>query len=159
MQKPFKGVRKVDFMTTACTVWRRDVFDAGLRLDPFFSGYGMLEDAHFSLRAGRRWELLQCGDALCVELSSPKGREDRREIGYKFVVNYYYVFRDIVRPLTLPHQMRFWRYQLFELLRVGSSVIRRGRKRDVTEVLGRLKGFLAVAFGTYLQGGSRFRQD
>src|SRR5262249_10780171 len=26
MQPPFSGVREVDFMTTACAVWRRDVF-------------------------------------------------------------------------------------------------------------------------------------
>jgi glycosyltransferase involved in cell wall biosynthesis len=154
MQKPFKGVRKVDFMTTACAVWRKEVFDSGLRLDPFFSGYGILEDAHFSLRARRRWDLLQCGDALCVELSSSRGREDRREIGYKCVVNYYYVFRDIVRPLTVPHQLRFWRYQVFELLRVGSSTIRRRRMSDATELLGRLRGFMAVAFGTYPGEGS-----
>jgi glycosyltransferase involved in cell wall biosynthesis len=150
LQKPFNGVRGVDFMTTACAVWRREVFDSGLRFDPFFSGYGILEDAHFSLRAGRRWRLLQCGDAICKELSSPGGREDRRQIGYKCVVNYYYVFRDIVRPLTWAHQVRFWRYQIFELLRIASSTIRRRRMRDAMELLGRIEGFLAVARGTYL---------
>ena len=49
-QPAFQGVREVDFMTTACAVWRRAVFDSGLTFDPFFRGYGMLEDAHFSLR-------------------------------------------------------------------------------------------------------------
>ena len=59
----------------------------GLRFDPFFRDYGMLEDAHFSLRAAGEWELLQCGDARCVELHSPNGRVDRRRVGYKCVVN------------------------------------------------------------------------
>lgn len=147
MQPPFSGTRKVHFMTTACAVWRREVLDAGLRFDPFFRDYGVLEDAHFSLRAGRNWELLQCGDARCVELNSPNGRVNRRKIGYKSVVNYYYVFQDVVRPLTWRHKTRFWRYQAFELLRVAASAVCRKRWSDVLEVRGRLEGVMAVARG------------
>lgn len=145
LQGPFRGVRGVDFMTSSCAVWRREVFDAGLRFDPFFRDYGVLEDAHLSLRARRQWELLQCGEARCVELRSPRGREDRRRIGYKAVVNYYYVFRDIVRPLRLRHQWRFWRFQVFELFRVTASGLRRRRPSDFRELRGRVEGFLAVA--------------
>jgi len=145
MQPPFSGVRKVNFMTTACAVWRREVIDSGLRFDSFFRDYGILEDAHFSLRAGRQWKLLQCGDARCEEMSSPNSREDRRKIGYKCVVNYYYVFRDIVRPLTWRHQMRFWRYQAFELFRIAVSSVHRRRRADLLELRGRLEGMAAVA--------------
>jgi GT2 family glycosyltransferase len=147
MQPPFEGTREVEFMTTSCAVWRREVFDAGLRFDTFFRDYGVLEDAHFSLRAGRRWRLLQCGDAHCVELHSPNGRADRRKVGYKYVVNYYYVFQDIVRPLTWRHKARFWRYQAFELCRIAASALRRRRRSDLSELRGRLRGILAVARG------------
>lgn len=143
----FSGVRRVDFMTTACAVWRREVFDEGLRFDPFFSDYGVLEDAHFSLRAGRRWELLQCGDAHCTEAHASAGRIDRKRIGYKCVVNYYYVFQDNVQPMTWKHRMRFWRFQLFELLRVGGSAISRRRLSDLMELRGRLEGFARVMRG------------
>jgi GT2 family glycosyltransferase len=149
MQPPFRGVRDVDFMTTSCAVWRREVFDSGLSFDPFFRDYGMLEDAHFSLRAGRRWRLWQCGDARCQHLHSPHGRPQNRKIGYKCVVNYYYVFQDIVRPLTWRHQIRFWRFQAFELLRVLSSAIRRRRWSDLMELLGRIEGIFAVALGSF----------
>ena len=147
LQPPFTGVRPVDFMTTSCAVWRREVFDAGLRFDPFFIDYGVLEDAHFSLRAARRWELLQCGDARCSHLHSPNGRVDSRKIGYKCVVNYYYVFQDIVKPLTWHHKLRFWRFQAFELFRVASSAIRRRRMTDFMELRGRLEGIKAVSRG------------
>ena len=147
MQPPFSGVRKVDFMTTACAMWRREVFDSGLRFDPFFSNYGVLEDAHFSLRAGRNWGLWQCGDAHCRELHSAGGRVESRSIGYKCVVNYYYVFRDIVQPLTWRHRLRFWRFQAFEMLRIAGSAIRRRRLSDLSELQGRLEGVLAVARG------------
>jgi GT2 family glycosyltransferase len=148
MQPAFSGLREVDFMTTACAVWRREVFDSGLSFDPFFRDYGMLEDAHFSLRARRRWKLWQCGDARCLHLHSPHGRPQSRKIGYKSVVNYYYVFRDIAGPLGWRRQIRFWRFQAFELFRVFSSAIRRRRWSDALEVWGRIEGISAVIRGS-----------
>lgn len=153
LQPPFNGVRKVEFMTTACAVWRREVFDTGLRFDDFFCDYGVLEDAHLSLRASREWGLLQCGDALCEELKSPHGRVNRRKIGYKCVVNYYYVFQDIAQPLTVGQKYRFWRYQAFEIFRVGTSIVRRRRWSDVEEVVGRIEGFAAVLRGESIWRG------
>ena len=146
-QPPFTGVRPVDFMTTACAVWRRQVFDDGFRFDPFFKDYGVLEDAHFALRAGRKWELLQSGDAHCYEGHSSHGRIDPKRIGYKCVVNYYYVFQDIVGPLAWRQQLRFWRFQVFELFRMAASAVRRRRSGDWQEVRGRLAGFVGVLRG------------
>lgn len=147
MQPPFEGLRKVHFMTTSCAVWRQEALASGLRFDPFFRDYGVLEDAHFSLRAGRQWNLAQSGDALCTELHATGGRANRRRLGYKYVVNYYYVFHDIVRPLTWRHQWRFWRFQAFELFRIAASAARRRRYDDLLEVQGRLEGMLAVMRG------------
>lgn len=147
LQPPFEGVRPVDFMTTACAVWRREVFDSGLRFHEFFSDYGVLEDAHFSLRAKRNWTLLQHGEALCEELRSPSGRVNSRKIGYKCVVNYYFVFADIMHPLSFSQKFRFWRYQAFEFFRIGASALRRRRWSDVQEIVGRIEGVFAVLRG------------
>lgn len=149
LQPPFNGLREVDFMTTSCAVWRKQVFDNGLRFDRFFSDYGMLEDAHLSLKAGLEWKLLQCGDARCIHLQSANARSPRIKIGYKSVINYYYVFQDIVKPLTLSHQLRFWRFQLFELFRVGISAIRRRRMSDAMEFIGRIKGIVSVIISKF----------
>ena len=148
-QPPFCGVREIDSMGSGCTVWRREVFDSGLRFDHFFSDYGVLEDAHFALRAGRRWQLLECGDARCLHLHAPGGRVNPRKVGYKCVVNYYYVFNDIAGPLTMEQKFRFWRYQCFELFRIATSVVRRRRIADFDELRGRLVGFAAIACGTW----------
>jgi glycosyltransferase involved in cell wall biosynthesis len=147
MQPPFTGTRSVDFMTTACAVWRRSVFESGLSFDPFFQDYGVLEDAHFSLRANKVWKLLQSGDAHCVELRSPNGRVRRDKLGFKCVVNYYYVFNDVAGPLPTSRKFRFWRFQAFELGRVGLSAIRHLSADDALEVVGRIKGIFAVVRG------------
>ncbi len=154
LQPPFSGTRPVDFMTTACAVWRREVFDSGLRFDPFFRDYGVLEDAHFSLRAGRKWKLLQSGDAHCEELHAPHGRVDRRRIGYKSVVNYYFVFSDIAGPLTLLQKSRFWRFQLFEFFRVAISAVRRMNWDDVSDLRGRVVGITKIVAWGFLKIGS-----
>jgi GT2 family glycosyltransferase len=151
MQTPFSGTRPVDFMTTCCAMWRREVLDKGLRFDPFFCDYGVLEDAHFSLRAAKEWKLLQCGDARCIHQASPNGRVDRKKIGYKCVVNYYFVFQDIVQPLTFGHKFRFWRFQAFELFRIATSALRHRRLADWKEIRGRLEGVKAVARGLKTQ--------
>lgn len=146
LQPPFTGTREVDFMTTACAVWRREVFDSGLRFSPFFTDYGVLEDAHFSLRARDNWKLFQCGDAHCEELHSPGGRVNRRKIGYKCVVNYYFVFADIAGPLSIARKWRFWRFQLFEFIRVGAWAIRRRDWYCFLDLMGRVQGVLAITF-------------
>ena len=117
-------------------------------LRPLLRRFGVLEDAHLSLRARRTWRLLQSGEARCHELSAPSGREDRGLIGYKGVVNYYYVFRDIAGPLSRGQRLRFWRFQAFELFRLLASALRRRSGSDLRELGGKLRGVLAVATGS-----------
>lgn len=147
LQPAFSGTRPVDFMTTACAVWRGEVFEDGLRFDPFFRDYGVLEDAHLALRAGRRWTLLQCGDARCQELSAPGGRVSTAMVGYKSVVNYWYVFQSVMGPLSITQCLRFWRFQLFELVRVAAYLVARPRRAVAGELVGRCRGIVAVARG------------
>lgn len=147
LQPPFSGTRPVEFMTTACAVWRREVFDSGLRFDSFFRDYGVLEDAHLSLRAGRTWRLLQCGDARCQELSAPGGRVSNRTIGRKAVVNYWYVFNSVAGPLSLGQRFRFWRFQAFELIRLSAYSVRHPARENTEGLLGRLDGIAAVVTG------------
>jgi glycosyltransferase involved in cell wall biosynthesis len=145
LQPPHEGVRAVDFFGTSCAVWRREVLDAGLRFDPFFSDYGTLEDAHFALRAGRRWRLLECGRARCRHLRAPGGRPDRRRLAWKSAVNYRYVFIDIVPKRSVAQEARFWRFQLVDLGRYVAHAMRVRGRDDWVAVLGKAQGIAAAA--------------
>jgi glycosyltransferase involved in cell wall biosynthesis len=140
IQPAFKGVREVDFLTTSNTVWRKEVFENNLRFDEFFKGYGILEDAHLALRAKQKWKLLQCGDAESIELSSPGGREDRKMLGTKVVINYYYVFKSIAGPLSFNQKRRFFTYQAAELIRIFFNFLSKRDIRFGKELIGRFKG-------------------
>jgi len=147
MQPPHNELRTLDFMGSSCAVWRREVFRDGLRFSEFFTDYGVLEDAHFALRAAKKWRLLENGRAHCTHLRSPKSRVNRRRLGYKCVVNYYFVFQDIASPLSLNNKFRFWRFQSFEVFRVAAFAARNRSWGDVQDVRGRFEGMWAVFRG------------
>ncbi len=145
LQPPHDGERPIDFMGAGCAVWRREVFDTGLRFSRFFSGYGILEDAHFALRAGRRWRLLELGRARCVHLHAPGGRVDTREIARKSATNYRYVFIDLVPRRSFSQETRFWLVQGVDLLRMTAHAVRRPSSASWLSVVGKLEGLAAAA--------------
>jgi glycosyltransferase involved in cell wall biosynthesis len=145
LQPPHEGLREIDFMGAGCAVWRREVFDSGLRFSPFFTGYGVLEDAHLALRAGQRWRLLENGRARCLHLRSPGGRSDCRRLGWMSAVNYRYVFVDLVPRRTLAQELRFWRVQAVDLAIFTAALLRRPGRDRLAAVAGKLTGMAAAA--------------
>lgn len=145
LQPPHDGLREIDFMSTNNAVWRREVFDSGLRFSEFFTGYGVLEDAHFALRAGRRWRLVENGRARCEHLRSPRSRVGLRQIGRMSAVNYRYVFIDLVPRRTLRQEARFWRVQLVDLMGFAAALARRPDREGLALVLGKIEGILRAA--------------
>lgn len=145
MQPPHDTTREIDFMGTNCALWRRELFDAGLRFSPFFIDYGVVEDAHLALTARRRaWTLLECGRARCVHMHSPRGRTDKRRIARKTAVNYRFLFVDIVPSRTLAQEVRFWRVQIVDFVRQAAYALRTGARDDWSAVLGKAEGILAA---------------
>lgn len=144
-QAPFAGTRDVDFMTTACTAYRASILKNEVQFDPFFIGYGILEDAHLALSVKKKgYTLLQNGDAKCIELSSSSGRSNRKVIGERTVVNYYYVFKSICGPLTANQKLRFFRYQAFEFFRAFIDILRFRNQASLDYFIGKFKGFTKI---------------
>lgn len=144
LQPPHESIREIDFMGTACAVWRRAVFDSGLRFSDFFRGYAVVEDAHFALRAGRRWKLLEVGSARCIHLRSPLGRVNSRQLGRMSATNYRYVFVDLVPRRTWRQEFRFWRVQIVDLFRMLAYAVRARDKSGLCGALGKIEGMVAA---------------
>ncbi len=145
LQAPHEGMKEIDFMGAGCAVWRREVFDEGLRFATFFTGIGVLEDAHLALRAGRRWRLLENGRARCVHLSSPRSRTGARELARRSAVSYRFVFIDLVRRRSLGQELRFWRVQVFDLLRFVAYALRRPSRESFATIVGKVEGIFQAA--------------
>lgn len=140
LQAPYTGTKIMDFLSSNCAVWRREVFTKGLRFSEFFKDYGVLEDAHFSLRAGKEWKLLECGDAKCQHFHASGGRSSPRIVAQKTAINYRYVFMDIVPHRTLKQDLRFWLVQFFYLLQFSFHALRYPSKNSWLTVLGKVEG-------------------
>lgn len=147
LQPPHAGLREIDFMGSACAVWRRQVLDENLRFDAFFADYGMLEDAHLALRAQRNgWSLLEAGRARCYHYQSVHGRVDDRRLAWKTAVNYRYVFLDIVPERNWRQETRFWLVQAIQLAQLIAAVLAPNATRQASwsGVRGKLEGMWAA---------------
>ena len=157
LQPPHEDLKEIDFMGAGCAVWRREVFASGLRFADFFTGYSVLEDAHFALRAGRSWRLLENGRARCLHLRSPRTRAGSRRIGRQSAVNYRYVFIDLVPERTPSQELRFWRVQLLDLLRFWVALLRRRDRESLALIVGKLEGIWQAARMKSHRGDGRRR--
>ena len=145
LQPPHDGVREIDFMGSNCAVWRREVFDQGLRFSPFFVDFGVGEDAHLALTARKKgWIIRECGRAHCIHRRSEQGRLSRRRIAWKTAVNYRFLFVDIVPRRTLGQEVRFWCVQLVDLARETRHALRLGSRTEWGGVVGKLTGIVAA---------------
>lgn len=145
LQPLHDGIRDIDLMGANCAVWRREVFDAGLRFSPFFVDYGVVEDVHLALCARRKgWKIWEAGRARCVHMHSPRGRVSKRSVARKTAVNYRFVFVDIVPKRTISQEIRFWRVQLVDLARQTAWAGRHGGRNEWSGALGKAEGIIAA---------------
>jgi glycosyltransferase involved in cell wall biosynthesis len=145
LQPPHATLKPIDFMGAGCAVWRREVLDSGLRFSEFFKDYGILEDAHFALRAGRKWKLGELGTAHCIHLRCGISKPDSRRLARKTALNYRYVFVDLVPRRTWQQEFRFWRVQAVDLVRILAYAVRRLDKDSLWAAVGKVEGILGAA--------------
>lgn len=148
---PHCGERSITVMGAGCAVWRRTVFDGGLRFDPWFTGYGMLEDVHLSLRASREWTLLELGSARCEHLIAEEGRPNAEELAFRSVVSYRYLFTEIVPTRTVRQELRWWYVQLVDLAR-HLRHLPSGSPDDRGAARGKVRGLLRAGRGVGSHG-------
>ena len=144
LQPPHDTWREIDFMGAGCAVWRSEVFQHGLRFSTFFTGYGVLEDAHLALRAGKDWKLLENGKAHCLHLHSQTARKNARVVLRIAAINHRFVFVDIVPHRTWKQEFRFWRLQLFDLMRLVVYASRSMKRDSWMAALGKFEGIIAA---------------
>jgi GT2 family glycosyltransferase len=105
--KPFSGVRRVDVLPGCAWTFRREVFHTD-RFSSFFDGYSQGEDLEMSLRVGRRWELVCCGDARILHLPAGHGRPVSYTRGRMEMRNRYFVWKRHTPRPALKYVVSFW---------------------------------------------------
>jgi len=110
--RPFSGVRRVDVMPGCAWTFRREVFDSE-KFSCFFQGYSQGEDLEMSLRVGRRWTIVCCGDARILHLPAPHGRPESYTRGRMEMRNRYFVWKRHTPRPALRHAVGFWADTIF----------------------------------------------
>ena len=137
---PGEALRPVDIVGAGCSVWRRHVFDGGLRFAPFFRTYFDHEDFHLALIAGRSWEIYDLGTARFEHLEAPGGRTDPRTRIAHRVINSRFVFVDIVPERTRAQEFRFWTFHAVDLVGRTLLAVVPARGNGWEEVVGHASG-------------------
>ncbi|MGH9013070.1 MAG: glycosyltransferase family 2 protein [Acidimicrobiia bacterium] len=153
LQAPHSGLRRIDFMGAGCAVWRREVFDQGVYFDPFFSGHGVMEDAHHALRASQRgWLLYELGSARCSHLRVAVARESPFLTGQKSAVNYRYLFLDILPQRSVRQEVRWWLVQLTQWAAAVAALVRHPGLGSLESCVGKSVGIVKA---TLIRRGRR----
>ena len=137
---------EVDLLIGMSFAFRKIVFDA-IRFSTYFEGYGLYEDADFSLKA------LQLGKNVIntkVKLShyhAASGRPNQYRYGKMVVRNGWYVWR-VKNPKPLLDARLKWHAItiLLTVIRFSNTFTARDRKQAFTEALGRLVGWWSLCF-------------
>jgi len=104
---PFLGLRRVDVLPGAACAWRREVF-AARRFSCFFGAFPEGEDLEMSLRVGRNWTLLACGEARVKRVTPSSHATLGYESGCAIIRNRHFVWRRHIAEQGPRHEARFW---------------------------------------------------
>lgn len=115
MVPPFKGVRRIDVLAGGASAYRSEVF-AKHRFSEFFYGYAQGEDIEMSLRIGRDWKLVVCGDALVHHNHAEGGRPAGFHRGKMVFRNRYFIWKRHSAAARAGDRLRFWADHALSLL-------------------------------------------
>lgn len=105
--KMFTGVKPADVIPGGATAWRREVLEK-CRFSEYFKGYSQGEDLEMSLRVGKDWKLVCCGDAHILHLHASGGRPRYFRRGRMDVVNRYFIWKRHTPDVAFRYKTLFW---------------------------------------------------
>lgn len=135
---------EVDLLIGMSMAFRRDVVDH-IKFSKFFEGYGLYEDADFSLRALEFGKNAINTNAQLSHFHAPSGRPNQYRYGKMVVRNGWYVWH-VKNPDPIFKDRLKWNLitVLLILIRFSNVITEQKKKEALTEALGRSIGFLKL---------------
>ena len=135
---------EVDLLIGMSFAFRRKVVDS-IRFSSYFEGYGLYEDADFSLRALAFGKNVVNTQAQLHHYHHPSGRPNQYRYGKMVVRNGWYVWR-IKNPKPLLNDKLKWHSItiLLTMIRFTNTFTTNKRKEAFTEALGRTVGWWSL---------------
>ncbi len=143
---PTNKIYKVEQLMGGVSSFRKEVFEK-ISFSTYFEGYGLYEDADFTLRLSKIGDLYVNTSAQLEHYHDSEGRPNQYEYGKMVVRNGWYVWRVKYPNPSLKNIIK-WHFITFLLLFIrGLNCINTNKKKEAfTEFLGRLVGWHSLFF-------------
>lgn len=141
---PSGKVYETELLMGGAASYKADVFDK-IKFSSFFEGYGLYEDADFSLRLSKLGGLYINTNAKLNHYHDDEGRPNRYKYGKMVIRNGWYVWRIKYPKPTLKSRLK-WNLTAFVLtvVRMTNVVTTNKRKEAFTESIGRIVGWCSL---------------
>lgn len=135
---------EVEMMMGGIASYKKEVFDS-LSFSSYFEGYGLYEDADFSLRVSKMGKLYVNTAATVEHHHAPEGRPNMYLYGKMVVRNGWYVWRVKNPKPTFKARLK-WHITSFLLtaVRLMNALKPKGQKEAFKEATGRFAGWLSL---------------
>jgi GT2 family glycosyltransferase len=139
-------IYEVDLLIGMSFAFRKNVFDS-IRFSTYFEGYGLYEDADFSIRALQFGKNVINTKVQLYHFHNPSGRPNKYFYGKMVVRNGWYVWR-VKNPFPKFNARLKWHSitLLLIIIRFSNIFTTTKRKEAFTEALGRTLGWISLFF-------------
>ncbi len=143
---PSGKIYEVEQVMGGASAFRKSVFDT-FQFSTYFEGYGLYEDADFSLRVAKTGKLYVNTAAQLSHFHNPSGRPNQYQYGKMVVRNGYYVWR-VKNPNPSFNAKLKWHAitLLLMTIRFTNTFTTKKRKEAFTEAMGRKMGWFSLLF-------------
>ena len=143
---PSDKIYQVEQLMGGVSSFRKSVFE-NLSFSTYFEGYGLYEDADFTLRVSKTGKLYVNTKARLGHFHAVSGRPNQYKYGKMVVRNGWYVWR-VKNPNPVIKDRFKWNaiIIILTLIRFSNSVTSSNRKEAFTEAVGRSVAWWALIF-------------
>jgi GT2 family glycosyltransferase len=143
---PSNKVYPVEQLMGGVSSYRKEVFKE-LSFSKYFEGYGLYEDADFSLRLAKKGKLFINTSARLEHHHAAEGRPNKFKYGKMVTRNGWYVWRvKYPKPLFIPRLKWNLIAIVLILIRFTNVITTNKKKEAFTEAIGRCFGLLSLIF-------------
>lgn len=139
---PIERTTEVEWLAGGATVWRREIVEK-VPHDEWFTGYGHMDDADFSIAVGEQWRLFVVADARLAHYERPLAEGRDFAFGVYDTVTRYYLVKKHPERFSVPRFL--WATTGKLLGRTWAGL--RGDARSRQRARGYLRGLLKVLRG------------
>lgn len=143
---PSGKVYEVEMLMGGVSSFKKMVFDS-IEFSTYFEGYGLYEDADFSLRLAQKGKLYVNTAAQLYHFHAESGRPNQYHYGKMVVRNGCYVWR-VKNPKPALKDKLKWHAitMLLTVIRLSNTITTPHKKAAFTESLGRFVGWWSLIF-------------